>query len=85
VYGRNDPIVGITNFAKWRNQMDDNKEFYKSAMVMIRLCKTPITCSRMRASTDDPIWAFVADPGRYVAKPFLSLKLGVKVGKGDLW
>ena len=64
--------------------MDDNKEYYESATCMIRLCKTPITCSRMRASTDDPLWAFVAGPRRDVAKLIISFKLGVKVGKGDL-
>jgi len=69
---------------KWRKKMDDKREYYKSAMVMIRLCNTPITCSKMRASMDDPIGAFVAGPGRDVAKLILSFKLGVKVGKGDL-
>jgi len=64
--------------------MNDNKEFYKSAVVMIRLCNTPITCSRKRASTDDPIWAFVEGPGHDMAKVVLSFKLGVKVRKGDL-
>jgi hypothetical protein len=61
--------------------MDDNKEYYKTAMVMIRLCNTPITCSRMRALTDDPIWAFVAGLGRDLAKLILSFECGVKVGK----
>jgi len=99
--GRNDSTIRITRFAKWLNQMDENKECYKSAMVilelantllrgnvvltcMIRLCNTPITCSRMRATTDDPVWAFLAGPGRDLAKLVLSFKLGVKVGKGDL-
>jgi len=51
-YGGNNATVGITRLAKWRSQMDDNKEYYKTATCMIRLCNTPITCSRMRASTD---------------------------------
>jgi len=46
--GRNDPNVGMTSFAKWRNQMDDEKECYKTAMCMIRLCNTTITRSRIR-------------------------------------
>jgi len=82
--GRNDPTFGITRFAKWRTQMDDNKEYYKIAMVMIKLCNTPITRSRMRASTNDPLWAFMARSGRDLAKHILSFRLGVKVGKGDL-
>ena len=51
---------------------------------MIRLCNTPITRSRMRATTDAPIWAFAAGLERDLAKLILSFKLGVKVGKGDL-
>ena len=83
-WGCNDPTVAITRFAKWCNQMDDNEEYYKTAICMIRLCNTPITCSRMRASTDDLIWAFVAGPGRDMAELILSFTLGVKVGKGVL-
>ena len=81
---QNDANVGITKFAISRSKMDYNKEHYKSATCMIRLCNTPITCSRMRASTDDPIWAYVAGPGRNVAKLIISFACGVKIGKGDL-
>ena len=81
--GRNVPTVGITRFTKWCNQMNLNMECYKTTTCMIRLCNTPITRSRMRASTEDPIWPFVAGPGWDLAKLVLSFKLGVKVGKGD--
>jgi len=70
---------------KWCNKMDDNKESYKTAMVMLELANTPLDGNTgMRASTEDPMRAFVAGPGRNMAKLNLSFKLGVKVGKGDL-
>jgi len=81
----NDPTVAITRFAKWRNQMDGKKEYYKSVMVMLQLANTPLVGNvGMRATTEDPLWAFLAGPGRDIAKLVLSFKLGVKVGKGDL-
>jgi len=65
--------------------MDVNKECYKTAMVMLELADTSSNGDvGMRATTEDPIWAFVAGPGRDLAKLVLSFKLGVKVGKGDL-
>jgi hypothetical protein len=65
--------------------MDSNKAYYKTAMVMLGLANTPLHGhERMRASTQDPIWAFVAGPGRDLAKLILFFKLGVKMGKGDL-
>ena len=83
--GHNDATVGITRFATWRNQMDDNKVYYKGAMVMLELANTPLNGNvGMRASTEDPIWDFVAGPGRDMANLILFFKLGVKVGKGDL-
>jgi len=83
--GRNDPTVGTTRFAKWRNQMDDNKESYKSTIVMLELANTPLHDHEgMRATTEDLIWAFVAGLGRGMAKLILSFKPGVKVAKGDL-
>ena len=33
-----DSTVQVTQFLKWRNQMDDNKEPYKTAMCMLELC-----------------------------------------------
>ena len=41
-YARNDATVGITRLAKWRNKMDDNKEYYKSTMVMLELANSPL-------------------------------------------
>ena len=83
--GHNDATVGITRFATWRNQMDDNKVYYKGAMVMLELANTPLNGNvGMRSSTEDPIWDFVAGPGRDMANLILFFKLGVKVGKGDL-
>jgi len=38
----------------------------------------------MRATTEDPIWAFVAGLGRDMAKLVLSFACEVKVGKGHL-
>jgi len=39
---------------KWRNQMDDNKEYYKTAMGMLELANTPLHGNiAMRASTED--------------------------------
>ena len=81
----NDPTVGITRFAKWCIQMDDNKEYYKRAMVMLKLANTPLNGNAgMRATTEDSLWAFPAGPGRDLANLVLSFKLGVKVGKGNL-
>jgi len=81
----NNPTVGITRFATWRNQMDDNKEYYKRAMVMLKLANTPLNGNAgMRATTEDSLWAFPAGPGRDLANLVLSFKLGVKVGKGNL-
>ena len=68
--------------------MDENKEYYKSAMVMFKLASTPLNGNEenggMLAMTEDPIWAFVAGPGSDLAKLILSFKLEVKVRKGDL-
>jgi len=64
--------------------MDDRKEYYKTAIVLNRLCNTTITRSRMWAWTDDPIWGFVAGPECGMAEFILSFMRGVKVGKGDL-
>ena len=81
----NDLTVGITRFAKRRNHMDDNKEYYKSAMVMLELANTPLNGNvGMQVLTEDPIWAFVAGSGRDMAKLILSFKLWVKAGKGDV-
>ena len=83
--GHNDATVGITRFAKWRNQMDDNKEYYKTAMGMLELANSPLNGNvGMQATIEDPIWAFLAGPGRDFAKLVLSFNLGVKVGKGGL-
>jgi len=38
----------------------------------------------MRATTGNPEWAFLAGPGRDLARLFFSFKLGVKVRKCDL-
>jgi len=57
----NDPTGGITRFAKWRNQMDDNKDYYKVAIVMFELAYTPrcvllgFILGGMRATPEDPI------------------------------
>jgi len=65
--------------------MDDNKEYYKTAMGMLELANAPLHGHEgRRATTEDPIWVFVAGLGRGMAKLVLSFKLGVKVGKGDL-
>jgi len=48
----NDPTVGITRFAKWRNQMDDNKEHYKVAMGMFELANSPSNGERRNVSND---------------------------------
>ena len=81
----NVPTVGITRFAKWLNKTDDNKEYYKNAMVILELANTPLDGNLgMRATTDDPLWTFLAGPGRKLAKLVLLIKLVVKVGKGDL-
>ena len=81
----NDLTVGITRFAKRRNHMDDNKEYYMSAMVMLELANTPLNGNvGMQVLTEDPIWAFVAGSGRDMAKLILSFKLWVKAGKGDV-
>ena len=78
----NDPTNRITLFAKWRNQIDGNNEYYKSAMGMLELPNTPLCGNvRMRASTEDPIWVFVAGSGRDIAKLILSHTLWVMVGK----
>jgi len=83
--GKNDHTVGITRFSKWRNQMVDNKEYYRTAMVMLELANTPLNGNGgMRATTEDPLWAFLAGPGRDLARLVLYFKLGVKVGKGNL-
>jgi len=81
----NDPSVGITRFL-WRQNQEDasNKEYYESAMVMLELCDRGASPGIMRASTNDPLWAFLAGPGRDLAKLVLCFKLGVKDGKGDL-
>jgi len=65
--------------------MDDNKEYYKSTMVMLELANTPLDGNvEMRSTTEDPLWAFLLGPGRDMAKLIVSFELGVKVGKGDL-
>jgi len=52
---------------------------------MLELANTPLDgYVEMRATTEDPLWAFLLGTGRDLAKPVLSFKLGVKVGKGDL-
>jgi len=83
-YSRNDPTAGITSFSKWRNQMGNNKEYYKTATGMFELANTPLPGNiGMRASTEDPIWVFVAGPGRDKANLILPFKLGVKIVNGD--
>jgi len=57
-------------------------------MVILELANTPMNGNDenggMRATTDNPEWAFLAGPGRDLAKLVLSFKLAVKVGKGNL-
>ena len=54
-------------------------------MGMLELANTPLNGNvGMRATTEDPIWAFVARQGRDMAKLILSFACGVMVGKGDL-
>ena len=70
---------------KWHNQMDDNKEYYKTAMGMLESANTPLRGNEgMRASTEDPIWAFVAETRRDIAKIILSFACWAKMGKSDL-
>ena len=85
MYGRNDPHVGISRFAKWRNQMDDYEEYYKVAMGMLELANSPLNGNvGMQATTEDPRRAFLAGRGRDVANLVLSFMFGVEVGEGDL-
>jgi len=82
----NDPTVGITRFAKWRNQMDEKKEcyqeYYKTAIVMLELANTPLHGHEgMRATTEDSVWAILAESGRNMANFILFFELGVKVGR----
>jgi len=65
--------------------MDDNKEYSKTATIMLELANTPFFGNiGMRALIEDPTWAFVTGPGRDMAKFILSFACRVKVGKGDL-
>jgi hypothetical protein len=62
--------------------MGDNKEYYNVVMGIFELANTPLNGNvGMWATTDDPQWAFLAGPGRDLAKLILSFKLGAKVGK----
>jgi hypothetical protein len=64
--------------------MNNNKEYYKSAMVMLELANILLNSKDGGTTTDNPEWAFLAGPGRDLAKLVLSFKLAVKVGKGNL-
>ena len=55
---------------------------------MLELANTPLDGNDenggIRATTEDPLWAFIAGPASNLARLVLSFKLGVKVGRDDL-
>jgi len=82
----NDPTVGITRYLKWRMQMDFNKGELKTIMSLLQLANTPLNGNfvGMRATTDDPLWEFLAGRGRDISELESSFKFGAKRGEGDL-